>query len=94
MQTTFANEIINKKCDFQIVNKAVYKALGNNITRQYVFPHLHLYIDDKVPKHIMGNISNQIRQLRPVPTRLDHISKEELENFPKIIKLPELYVMR
>jgi large subunit ribosomal protein L13 len=55
---------------------------------------LHVYYDDNIPEKVKGNISNQIKQLRPVPIRLDHISQEQLENFPQIVNLPENYVLQ
>lgn len=55
---------------------------------------LHLFPDDKVPENLLKNVSNQIQQLRPMPKRLDHYSKEEIKSFPKIIDLPKAYIVR
>ncbi|CAD7088033.1 unnamed protein product [Hermetia illucens] len=45
-------------------------------------------------REIMENVTNQIRQIRVVPTRLDHIDKETLENFPAVMDYPKDYVLR
>ena len=79
---------------FQIVQKAVYRAIGNYLGRRNKFQHLHVFPDNQIPEKIKANISNQIKQLRPVPVRLDHISQEELENFPQLLKLPDTYVLK
>ncbi|KAJ8686740.1 hypothetical protein QAD02_022534 [Eretmocerus hayati] len=84
---------LHKKDPTMVMQKAVYSALGNNLQRRYLMQHLHIYYDDNIPEDIKGNICNQIKQLRPVPQRLDHISPEELENFPQIVKLPATYVL-
>ena len=76
------------------MEKAIYSSLGNNLQRRYTMQRLHIYHNDVIPENIKANISNQIKQLRPVPVRLDHISKEELESFPQLLKLPESYVLR
>jgi len=55
---------------------------------------LHIFPNDKIPKDMLENISNQIKQLRPVPVRLDHIPKEEVDNFPQLLKYPENYILR
>lgn len=75
------------------MQKAVYRALGRNLARRHRFELLHVFYDSNIPETIKGNISGQIKQLRPVPTRLDHISTEELENFPQIMKTPDTYVL-
>lgn len=76
------------------MKKAVYSAMRGNLQRRHVMERLHLFEDDQVPDSIMENISNQIRQPRPVPVRLDHIDKETIENFPQIMDFPKNYVMR
>lgn len=77
-----------------IMKKAVYGAMRGNLTRRHVMTRLHLFPDNNVPKEIMKNISNQLRQPRPVPVRLDHVDKETLENFPQIMDVPKDYVLR
>uniref|UniRef100_A0A336MAA2 CSON012770 protein n=1 Tax=Culicoides sonorensis TaxID=179676 RepID=A0A336MAA2_CULSO len=77
-----------------IMKKAVYSAMRGNLQRRHVMERLHLFPDDKVPEKIMENISNQIRQPRAVPVRLDHIDKETIENFPQIMDYPKNYVIR
>jgi large subunit ribosomal protein L13 len=53
---------------------------------------LHLFHDDNVPEDIMANVTNQIRQLRPVPKRVEEYSEEELSKFPKLFDLPDDHV--
>jgi large subunit ribosomal protein L13 len=76
------------------MKKAIYRALGGNLQRRHTMQRLHLYKDDNVPKEILENISNQIRQIRTVPQRLDHIDQDLLKNFPKIMDYPKDYVPR
>lgn len=79
---------------FQIMKKAVYCAMKGNLQRRYTMERLHIYPDDKVPDDVMKNISNQIRQLRPVPIRLDKYPEEVVSNFPKVMDWPKDYVLR
>lgn len=53
---------------------------------------LHLFKNDKVPKEILENVTNQIRQLRPVPQRLDKMDEEIVKSFPKIMDYPTDYL--
>lgn len=55
---------------------------------------LHLFEGDMVPKEILDNVTNQIRQLRPVPQRLDRIDPAVVQSFPKIMEFPADYVPR
>lgn len=75
-----------------IMKKAVYRRLGNNLQRRYTMQRLHLFEDDKVPTELLENVTNQIRQLRPVPQRLDHVDKSVIDNYPKIMNFPENYL--
>lgn len=75
-----------------IMKKAVYRGLGGNLQRRHTMQRLHLFKDAAVPKAILENVTNQIRQIRPVPTRLDHIDETIVENFPKIMNYPETYL--
>uniref|UniRef100_A0A6V7IC61 39S ribosomal protein L13, mitochondrial n=1 Tax=Bracon brevicornis TaxID=1563983 RepID=A0A6V7IC61_9HYME len=81
----------NKK---MIMEKAVYSALRGNLQRRYHMQRLHIYEDDNIPEEILENVSSQIKQLRPIPVRLDHIPQEEIENFPRLVKYPEDYIKR
>ena len=78
----------------QIMKKAVYSSMDGNLQRRYTMQRLHIFPENDVPKEIIENISNQIRQVRPVPVRLDHIPEKEVAEFPKLVKLPENYVIR
>ncbi|KAK5649071.1 hypothetical protein RI129_003963 [Pyrocoelia pectoralis] len=62
--------------------------------RRYTMERLHIFPDLNVPQSLMKNVSNQIRQIRPVPKRLDAYSEKEVKEFPKIIDLPKDYILR
>ncbi|KAG1714847.1 39S ribosomal protein L13, mitochondrial [Nymphon striatum] len=86
---------IHRKDDTKILWKAVYKTVGGTLLRSHLMQHLHLYSDEvglDVPEEILKNVSSQIRQLRPVPKKLDEYSKEEIEKYPKLFDWPEDYV--
>lgn len=53
-----------------------------------------IYPGESVPEDILQNVTNQIRQLRYVPVRLDHIPEEEVKKFPKVMDYPEDYVLK
>lgn len=78
----------------QIVKKAVYNAMKGTLQRRHTMERLHLFPDNKVPDDVMANITSQIKQLRVVPTRLDHIDEETVKKFPKIMDYPDDYVIR
>lgn len=78
----------------QIMHKAVYNAMKGNIQRRHTMQRLHLFSDANVPADILANISNQIRQSRLVPKRLDHIDEKTIAEFPKIMDYPKDYVLR
>ncbi|XP_001607973.1 39S ribosomal protein L13, mitochondrial [Nasonia vitripennis] len=84
---------LHKKDPTMIVQKAVYSVLGSTLKRRYDMKRLHVFYNDEIPEKIKANISSQIKQLRPVPVRLDHISQEELDQFPQLVKLPDKYVL-
>lgn len=68
--------------------------MEGNLQRRYTMQRLHLYPDNNVPSEIMANISNQLKQVREVPKRLDHIDEETVKNYPKIMDYPKDYVIR
>lgn len=68
-----------------IVQKAVYAAMDGNLQRRHTMQRLHIFPDENVPENMLQNVTHQIRQLKPVPTRLDHISPEVIKQFPKLI---------
>jgi ribosomal protein L13 len=72
-----------------IMKKAIYRALGGNLQRRYTMQRLHLFNDDNVPKELLENVTNQIRQLRRVPQRFNEIDQSVIDNFPKIMNYPE-----
>lgn len=76
------------------MHKAIYNSMKGNLQRRYTMQRLHLYAQDDVPTDILSNVSNQLRQGRVVPTRLDHIDQQVVDNFPKIMDYPKDYVLR
>jgi large subunit ribosomal protein L13 len=76
------------------MKKAIYRGLGISLQRHHTMQRLHLFKDSKVPKEILENVTNQIRQLRPVPQRLDQMDETIRETFPKIMDFPKDYVPR
>lgn len=76
------------------MEKAVYRALPKNLQRRHTMRRLHIFPDEKVPEEILKNIGNQIKQLRPIPVRLDHIPQEEVDNFPRIVQYPKHYILK
>lgn len=77
-----------------IMKKAVYNSIRGNLQRRYVMQRLHLIPDDQIPDEILERITNQIKTIRPVPKRLDHIDQAEIDAFPQIMQFPEEYVMK
>lgn len=55
---------------------------------------LHIFPDANVPSDMLKSISNQIKQLRLVPKRLDTYSEEEIKSFPKIYDYPKPYILK
>ncbi|XP_026490662.1 large ribosomal subunit protein uL13m [Vanessa tameamea] len=90
---TLAWEVHNKD-PTMIIKKAVYKAMRGNLQRRHTMQRLLIYPGEEIPEDIIQNVSNQIRQLRLVPTRLDHISEEEVKKFPKVMDYPQDYVLK
>jgi len=78
----------------QIVQKAVYSALPKNLQRRHTMQRLHIIPDEKIPEDILKNISNQIKQQRTTPVRLDHIPQEEIDKFPQILRYPTNYILK
>lgn len=73
------------------MEKAVYRSMKGTLQRRYTMQRLHLFEDDNVPPEIFQNITNQLKQLRLVPERLDHMDEEKVKNFPKIMDYPYDY---
>lgn len=73
---------------------AVYRAMKGNLQRRHTMLRLHLFPDANIPKEILGNISNQLKQARPVPKRIDEYDDKTIENFPKIMDFPKGYVIK
>lgn len=76
------------------MHKAIYNAMKGNIQRRHTMQRLHLFSDSNIPADILENITNQLRQSRQVPKRLDHIDQNTISSFPKIMDYPKDYVLR
>jgi len=78
-----------------VLYKAIYKSVGNiGLKRHELIARLHLFADDVVHDYLKVNISDQIRQLRPVQKKLNQFTDEEIKNFPKIFDYPEDYAKK
>jgi len=77
-----------------VMEKAVYRSMKGTLQRRYTMQRLHLFPDDKVPPEIMANITNQLKQLRVVPERLDHMDEEKVKGFPKVMDYPKDYILK
>ena len=94
-KTWAAAHELHQKDPTLVLYKAIYKAVGNvKLKRHRLIARLHLFPDDKVPDHILENVSDQIRQLRPIPKSLDQLTQQELKDFPKIFEYPEDYAIK
>lgn len=76
------------------MRKAVYRSMRGNLQRRYTMERLHIFPDGNVPEELIKNVSNQIRQLRPIPKRLDHYPEDEVKQYPQIIDYPKDYVLK
>lgn len=76
------------------MQKAVYNSMKGNLQRRYTMQRLHLFSDGTVPEDVMLNVTNQLKQARVVPTRLDHIDPATVEKYPKVMNWPKDYVLR
>ncbi|CAH0401388.1 unnamed protein product [Chilo suppressalis] len=90
---TLAWELHNKD-PTMIIRKAVYRAMQGNLQRRHTMERLFIYPGEDIPEDVLQNVTNQIRQLRLVPTRLDHIPEEEVKNYPKVMDYPEDYILK
>lgn len=68
--------------------------MKGTLQRRHTMQRLFIYPDQHIPENILENVTSQIRQHRQVPTRLDHIPEEEVEQFPKVMEYPEDYVLK
>lgn len=73
---------------------AVYTSMKGNLQRRHTMQRLHLIPDSNIPDELLANISNQLRQARPVPKRIDEYDEETIKNFPKIMDYPKGYVLK
>lgn len=78
----------------QVMWYAVYGAMKGNLQRRFTMCRLHLIPDDNIPPELLANISNQLRQARPVPKRIDEFDEETINNYPKIMDFPKNYVIK
>lgn len=79
---------------FQVMWFAVKGAMKGNLQRRYTMMFLHLFPDSNIPPDILANISNQLKQARPVPKGINEYDEETIKNFPKIMDYPKNYVVK
>jgi large subunit ribosomal protein L13 len=77
----------------RVLYKAVYSTVKGTLLRRPMMEKLHLFPDEKMPDDIRRNLTGQIRQVMPVPRRLDEYSQQERENFPKLFDWPADYII-
>ncbi|XP_050305802.1 39S ribosomal protein L13, mitochondrial [Anthonomus grandis grandis] len=85
---------LHSKDPTMILKKAVYNSMDGNLQRRYTMERLHIFPDANVPNNLLVNVTNQIRQLRQKPKRLDHYTEEEVKTCPKIIDYPNDYIVK
>ncbi|KAK4308859.1 hypothetical protein Pmani_019473 [Petrolisthes manimaculis] len=85
---------LHHKDPTMILRKTVYSKLSKNLLRRGRMEKLHIFPDDKIPDSILENVSAQLRQMRPIPKRLDHYTREEVEKFPKVFDWPKDYIIK
>ncbi|XP_059486237.1 large ribosomal subunit protein uL13m [Neocloeon triangulifer] len=76
-----------------VMKKAVYTSMHGNLLRRHNMMRLHLYADEEVDPEVAARVTNVIRQLRPIPERLDLMEKEKVDSFPQIADLNKDYVI-
>ncbi|XP_029031848.1 39S ribosomal protein L13, mitochondrial [Osmia bicornis bicornis] len=85
---------LHSKDPTMILKKAIYSSMTGNLQRRHTMQRLHIFPDENVPEDMLKNVTNQIKQLKPVPSRLHEILPEEKETIPQLIKYPVDYQLR
>ncbi|KAL0278994.1 UNVERIFIED_CONTAM: hypothetical protein PYX00_000647 [Menopon gallinae] len=83
---------LHEKDPTMIMWKAVYHGIKGTLKRRTDMRRLHLYADDKVPEQILNNVTNQIRQLRKVPRKIESYSEKEIYEYPKLFEFHKDFV--
>lgn len=73
-----------------VMERAIYKHCGRQEERIKAFPRLVLLKGSEIPATIQEKISAQIRQVQPVPERLEDIDEKTLADFPKLFDYDKL----
>lgn len=68
--------------------------MKGNLQRRHTMERLFIYPGEDIPVEVQQNLSNQIRQIRRVPERLDQMPEEEVKSFPKVMDYPENYILK
>jgi large subunit ribosomal protein L13 len=76
------------------MKKAIYTSMKGNLTRRHTMMRLKLYAEDNIEPEIASKISSVIRQLRPIPERLDLMEEERVKAFPRVVELDKDYVVQ
>jgi D-arabinose 1-dehydrogenase-like Zn-dependent alcohol dehydrogenase len=80
--------------NLQVMKKAIYTSMRGNLQRRHTMMRLKLYAEDDIEPEIASKISSVIRQLRPIPERLDLMDEERVEAFPRVVQLDKDYVVQ
>uniref|UniRef100_A0A915EV86 39S ribosomal protein L13 n=1 Tax=Echinococcus canadensis TaxID=519352 RepID=A0A915EV86_9CEST len=80
----------------EILRREVRSHLKNWTGRPDWLSRLHIFADgiETLPEELIKNVSGVIRQVLPVPRRLEAYSTEEIEAYPKLFDWPENYAAR
>ncbi|VDM35626.1 unnamed protein product [Hydatigera taeniaeformis] len=80
----------------EVLRREVRSHLKNCTSRPDWLARLHIFADgiETLPKDLINNVSGVIRQVLPVPRRLEAYSPEEIEAYPKLFDWPENYAAR
>ncbi|XP_074643239.1 large ribosomal subunit protein uL13m-like [Tubulanus polymorphus] len=68
----------------KVLYKEIYVRMPKVNERKTMMKRLHIFPESDIPDDIRANITDQIRQIMPVPKRLDEYSPEERKTFPKL----------
>ncbi|OQR77255.1 39S ribosomal protein L13 [Tropilaelaps mercedesae] len=82
---------LHDKNPTKVLEKAVYHATPGDLWRRLRMARLHLFSDDRIPDDMKENLNYQLRQLRPVPRKLEDIPEQERREFPKLFDFPKDY---
>ncbi|KAL7064729.1 hypothetical protein AAHC03_04630 [Spirometra sp. Aus1] len=86
---------LHKRDPTEVIRREIRVHLPNRVARPDWLARLHIFPDgiETVPEELLKNVSGVIRQVMPVPKRLDSYTAEEIENYPKLFDWPDDYAV-